>query len=132
MYHCGACVHSWSNTSLQQFLIAQVKQIIKDNPTAAIVSVSQNDNGAYCQTPDELAIIKEEGTPGGAMFRAINVIAAAVQDEFPNVAIDTLAYQWSRPAPAKTVPLPNVIIRLCCTCPCACMQPDGVCLTLLV
>lgn len=96
-------------------MIGQVKKILTDNPTATIISVSQNDNGAYCQTPEELAIIKEEGTPGGALFRAINVIAAAIKDEFPAVAIDTLAYQWSRPAPSHTVPLPNVIIRLCCT-----------------
>eukprot|EP01052_Picozoa_sp_SAG31_P026717 SAG31_NODE_2443_length_5682_cov_3.662428_4_plen_92_part_00 len=57
--------------------------------------------------------MQEEGTPGGALFRAINQIADAIKDEFPNVAVDTLAYQWSRPAPIKTKPRPNVIIRLC-------------------
>ena len=47
------------------------------------------------------------------MFRAVNNIAGALRDEFPTVAIDTLAYQWSRPAPKLTKPKPNVIIRLC-------------------
>lgn len=46
------------------------------------------------------------------MFRAVNVIATALQLEFPTVAVDTLAYKWSRPAP-KLKPRGNVIIRLC-------------------
>ena len=29
------------------------------------------------------------------------------------MAVDTLAYQYTRPAPKVTKPLPNVIIRLC-------------------
>ena len=49
---------------------------------------------------------------GGALFRAVNVIATALQLEFPTVAVDTLAYKWSRPAP-KLKPRGNVIIRLC-------------------
>eukprot|EP00038_Savillea_parva_P003258 m.122898 g.122898 ORF g.122898 m.122898 type:complete len:350 (+) comp11122_c0_seq11:510-1559(+) len=104
----------WSDPSLQAYLISQVRRILTDLPNATILSVSQNDNQNYCKTPAELAIIEEEGTPGGAMFRTINMIADAVADDFPNVAIDTLAYQWSRPAPNVTVPRKNVIIRLCC------------------
>eukprot|EP00040_Diaphanoeca_grandis_P040881 m.262228 g.262228 ORF g.262228 m.262228 type:complete len:773 (+) comp44826_c0_seq1:107-2425(+) len=103
----------WSNASLVQYVIGKVKEILAAQPDATIISVSQNDNGAYCQTPEELAIIKAEGTPGGALFRAINVIADGIKDDYPNVALDTLAYQWSRPAPAIMVPRPNVIIRLC-------------------
>jgi hypothetical protein len=75
--------------------------------------VSQNDNGNACRSPEEVAINTLEGTPGGALFRAVNVVAAAIKDEFPAVAVDTLAYQWSRPAPKITKPLSNVIVRLC-------------------
>ena len=67
---------------------------------------------ARCDS-EELKINEEEGTPGGSLFRAVNAIAAALKDDFPNVAIDTLAYQWSRPAPKITRPHDNVIIRLC-------------------
>ena len=62
---------------------------------------------------EELKINEEEGTPGGSLFRAVNAIADGLKDEYPNVAIDTLAYQWSRPAPKITKPRENVIIRLC-------------------
>ena len=44
---------------------------------------------------------------------SLSLSLSSLQDEFPNVAIDTLAYQWSRPAPKITKPRDNVIIRLC-------------------
>lgn len=48
----------------------------------------------------------------------VNRLAAAIADEHPAVAIDTLAYSYSRQAPRTLRPLPNVIIRLttgaCC------------------
>ena len=73
----------------------------------ATVSVSQNDNYAQCESPAEKSINTAEGTAGGALFRAVNVIADAIKDDYPGVAIDTLAYQWSRPAPKITKPRPN-------------------------
>jgi hypothetical protein len=33
-----------------------------------------------------------QGTPGGALFRAINTIASNLNDEFPDIGFDTLAY----------------------------------------
>ena len=73
----------------------------------ATVSVSQNDNYAQCESSAEKAINAAEGTAGGALFRAVNFIADAIKDDYPGVAIDTLAYQWSRPAPKITKPWPN-------------------------
>jgi hypothetical protein len=32
--------------------------LLRSDPNATIISVSQMDNGLYCQTPAELAIIK--------------------------------------------------------------------------
>ena len=61
----------------------------------------------------EQAINKREGSPIGALLTAVNTIAAALEGEFPDVAFDTLAYQWTRPAPTSLRPRPNVIIRLC-------------------
>ena len=95
------------------YLTKQARKTLQKAPDANIISISQNDNYNYCQSEEEMKIINEEGTPGGALFRAINVIASNLKDEFPNIAFDTLAYQWSRPAPKITKPKPNVIIRLC-------------------
>ena len=43
----------------------------------------------------------------------MNSVADAIADEFPHVVVDTLAYQYTRPAPNITVPRKNVVIRLC-------------------
>ena len=45
--------------------------------------------------------------------RTVNSVADAIADEFPHVVVDTLAYQYTRPAPNITVPRKNVVIRLC-------------------
>ena len=103
----------WSQPGLVQFLIKQCLDVLAEQPDSQILSVSQEDNGNQCQSAEEMAINHEEGSDMGAMLRAINTIADAVGRKYPNVAIDTLAYQWSRAPPRRTVPRPNVIIRLC-------------------
>ncbi|EGD82397.1 hypothetical protein PTSG_03040 [Salpingoeca rosetta] len=103
----------WSNASLVNYITRQVKAFLRAQPDATIISVSQNDNQNYCKDPAEMAIIKEEGSPIGPLLRAVNVIADAIKEEFPHVAVDTLAYQYTRPAPKITTPKPNVIVRLC-------------------
>ena len=57
-------------------------------------------------------MIQEEGSPGGPLFRAVNAIAEAIEDEFPHALVQTLAYEWSR-FPPRTRPRKNVIIELC-------------------
>ena len=103
----------WSDPELIDFLINQSIAVLEEQPQAQILSVSQEDNGNQCQSAEEMAINHEEGSDMGAMLRAINTIADAVGKKYPSVAIDTLAYQWSRAPPRRTVPRPNVIIRLC-------------------
>ena len=104
----------WSNASLVAFVTKQVVKILRAQPYANIISVSQNDNGQRCRDPHEEAINNRSGSPIGALLTAVNTIAAAIEDEFPHVAVDTLAYQWSRPAPTRGLkPRRNVIVRLC-------------------
>ena len=47
-----------------------MKGFLRSQPDANIISVSQNDNGNYCQTPEETAIMDEEGSPMGPLLRA--------------------------------------------------------------
>ena len=103
----------WSNASMINFIVANLRVQLAAQPKATIVSVSQNDNTLSCEDPAELAANEAEGTPGGALFRAVNVIAEALEEEFPSVRIDTLAYQWSLPAPKLLKPHHNVITRIC-------------------
>jgi hypothetical protein len=52
-----------------------------------------------CKDPEELTVIKEEGSPMGPLLRAVNQVAKALAAEFPLVAVDTLACE---PLPRMT------------------------------
>jgi hypothetical protein len=103
----------WTNQSLIDYLKVSVLEMLSTQPDATIVSISQNDNSNMCKDPAELAVIAEEGSPMGPLLRAVNEIARVVAAQYPRVAVDTLAYQYTQPPPTVTKPEPNVIIRLC-------------------
>ena len=93
--------------------IAGVRDLLRKDPSVTIVSVSQNDNQNYCRCEKCAAADAEEGSHMGTLLRFVNAVAADVAEDYPDVVIDTLAYQYTRKAPAVTRPLPNVCVRLC-------------------
>ncbi len=102
-----------TNEELVAFTLEQVKAWLRESPEATIVSVSQNDWWGACQCEECAALEKEEGSPIGPILHFVNRIAAGIEDEFPHVAVDTLAYSYSRKPPLHVKPRPNVIVRLC-------------------
>jgi len=102
-----------TNEEMRAELIKNLKERLRNNPAATIASVSQNDWHGNCQCKKCAAIEKEEGSPAGLMLRFVNAVAEEIEDEFPNVAISTLAYQYTRKPPKITKPRHNVIVRLC-------------------
>ena len=102
-----------TNEEMRRELVKNLKERLRANPKATIASVSQNDCFNPCQCPACRAVDEEEGSPSGALLRFVNAVAADIEAEFPNVAIDTLAYQYTRKPPKITRPRPNVIVRLC-------------------
>ena len=102
-----------SNPQLRDFVVQQVKQALRGSPEARIISVSQNDCFNPCECANCKAIDDAEGSHAGSMIAFVNYIAEKIEPEFPNVAVDTLAYQFSRKPPRTLRPRPNVIVRLC-------------------
>ena len=102
-----------SNNELRNFVVERVKQWIKESPGVSIVSVSQNDWHGNCQCPECKKIDEREGSPSGSLLEFVNYIAEKIEPEFPNVAIDTLAYQYTRKPPKTITPRKNAIVRLC-------------------
>jgi hypothetical protein len=47
------------------------------------------------------------------MLDFVNYVAEKIEPEFPNVAVDTLAYQYTRKPPKTVQARKNVIVRLC-------------------
>ena len=102
-----------TNPELRDFVVGRVREWLRGSPDATIISVSQNDWFGACQCANCKAIDVAEGSHAGTMLAFVNHVAEKVGREFPNVAIDTLAYQYTRHAPKTIKPLPNVIVRLC-------------------
>jgi hypothetical protein len=61
----------WSNASLVAFAAAQALRVLAADPHAEILSVSQEDNGERCQSAEEERVNEEEGSPMGALLRAV-------------------------------------------------------------
>jgi len=102
-----------SDPEMLKKAIAGVRELLKNDPTLSIVSVSQNDNQNYCKCEKCAAVDAEEGSHAGTLLRFVNAVADDIAEDYPDVVIDTLAYQYTRHVPSITRPRPNVCIRLC-------------------
>ncbi len=105
-----------TNEDVLKITIRKVKTWLRKNPDAKIVSVSQNDSGiieSYCTCAKCSKVNKKEKSNAGTLIRFVNAVADSIKDEFPDVAVDTIAYQFSVTPPVITKPRDNVIIRYC-------------------
>ena len=102
-----------SNPELRQKFLEIVREELRKNPDAKVISVSQNDNDNYCQCPECEKIDKAGKSPSASVISFVNFIAEHVEKEFPGVEVQTFAYQYSRTPPEGIVPRKNVSILLC-------------------
>ena len=102
-----------SDPDVIQKAIQYTRDWLKKDPSIRLVSISQNDNENYCKCEKCAAIDALEGSHMGTLLRVVNAVADNIKDDYPEVAIETLAYRYTRNVPKITKPLPNVIIRLC-------------------
>jgi hypothetical protein len=102
-----------TDPELRDFVVERVKEWLKESPDANIISVSQNDDMMPCECTNCSALDTAEGSHSGSMLAFVNYVAEKIEPEFPNVAVDTLAYQYTRKPPKTIRPRPNVIVRLC-------------------
>lgn len=102
-----------SNAEVLRIAIEEVKKALSADPTARVISVSQNDDLGFCECPDCKKVFEEEGSHSGALLRFVNAVAGAIEKEHPHVWVSTLAYQETFAPPKKTRPAPNVVIQLC-------------------
>ncbi|HOE60721.1 MAG TPA: DUF4838 domain-containing protein [Kiritimatiellia bacterium] len=105
-----------TNEEMRRELTKNALALLRTDPGADFIQISQNDHAGRCTCARCLAVEKEEGgvgTASGPLLRFVNQVAEAIEKEFPNVWIDTFAYQYTRKAPTKTRPRRNVLVRLC-------------------
>jgi hypothetical protein len=90
-----------------------ILKAMRAQPDAFVFSVSQNDWHNYCECEKCQALAEREDSQIAPVLQLVNRVAEAVEKEFPDKAIETLAYQWTRRPPKTMRPRPNVIVRLC-------------------
>ncbi|MDR1846830.1 MAG: DUF4838 domain-containing protein, partial [Bacteroidales bacterium] len=98
-----------SNDSVFEIVCRNVADLIKNNHEHKIISISQNDNSAYCNCNKCKATNDYEQSPAGTIIRFVNKVC----ERFPAQMFSTLAYQYSRTAPVHTKPANNLQIMLC-------------------
>lgn len=102
-----------SNPEVLQIMIDRIKKRMRESPEYLIYDVSQNDWYNPCQCDKCQAIVQREGGESGINIWFVNQVAEAVEKEFPDKFIGTLAYQYTRTPPKSIRPRNNVVVRLC-------------------
>jgi len=102
-----------TNPDVLKIITERIKKRMRESPEYLIYDVSQNDWHNPCQCDKCQAIVKKEGTESGLMIWFVNQVAEAVEKEFPDKFIGTLAYQYTRTPPKSIRPHNNVVVRLC-------------------
>lgn len=93
--------------------IDYVRQVLRDNPHTEIVSVSKNDVQVMCLCERCRKLRDAEGSEMANQLFLVNQVAAAIEQEHPEVVMDTLAYLDTIRVPKTARPRRNVAIRLC-------------------
>lgn len=102
-----------TNPDVLKIMTERIKKRMRESPEYLIYDVSQNDRDNPCQCDKCQAIVKKEGSESGVIIWFVNQVAEAVEKEFPDKFIGTLAYKYSR-KPCNTIyPRHNVVVRLC-------------------
>ena len=102
-----------TNDQMREELTKNVLEDLRAHPETTMIDISQNDQFRFCTCEKCKAVNDEEGSPAGTLIRFLNQVSADIEKEFPNVLIETLAYQYTRKPPKLTRPRPNIVIRLC-------------------
>jgi hypothetical protein len=117
-----------TNPEVIAICVDKIRDAMRAQPDATVFSVSQNDSfeDGYCECPECRALAEREGSQLAPILQLVNRVAEAVEKDFPDKIVETLAYQWSQRPPKEMRPRPNVVVRLC-TSNCCFLHPLATC-----
>ena len=102
-----------TNEEMKREMVKVALEIIRKQPDAGMISITQNDNMSPCQCDKCKQLVKKTGSESGALISFVNDVAAEIEKQYPDFLVETLAYQYTRHAPTNIKPRDNVIVRLC-------------------
>ncbi len=103
----------FSNPDVLRVVTERVLRELRAKPDTTLLDFSQMDFTLGCTCEHCAAIDEEEGSQSGSMIRFVNALAEAVEKEFPNVMIQTFAYEYTTKPPKVTKARENIIVRYC-------------------
>lgn len=102
-----------TNEDVIRIVTESTLRVLREKPTSRVISVSKNDGGGTCLCDRCRALDEAEGTNAAALLHLVNRVADAVEREFPEVSVCTLAYLETIKPPKTVRPRHNVAIQLC-------------------
>lgn len=101
------------NPEVVDAMATQALELIKTNPEAGYISISQNDhNGHYCRDEPTVKLIEEEGSAAAPLLKFVNAVAEKIHAVYPDFIVETLAYHHTNKPPKTIRPARNVMVRL--------------------
>ena len=108
-----------TNDDLIAPIEAELRRLLAASPDARLVSVSQNDNDAFCECENCRRSYEKYGK-FGTLIRFVNKIAARLEKDFPDVLIHTYAYWGTHDVNTSVKAHKNVAVQYCPTRLCRC------------
>jgi hypothetical protein len=112
-----------TNPDVRRITLERALRFIADERVAAaksglapakIIEISQNDNTAHlCMCGPCKAVTEREGSESGLLLDFINEIARGIAKEYPDMLVQTYAYNFTLLPPRHIRPEPNVLIKWC-------------------
>ncbi|MBO7678839.1 MAG: DUF4838 domain-containing protein, partial [Thermoguttaceae bacterium] len=102
-----------TNEEMREEFIRQTLEKLRKNPEIKVISIAHNDNNRWCECPECRKLVEENGSQAGPLLDFLNPAAQRIEEEFPDVVIETLAYRRTRCAPKVIRPRDNIRIRFC-------------------
>lgn len=99
--------------AIVQLTIDYVRKVLENKPHTEIVSISKNDNTQVCHCDRCKSLREAEGSDMANQLVLVNQVAETIEKDYPDMAIDTLAYLETIRVPKTMRPRKNVVIRLC-------------------
>lgn len=89
-----------------------IKTVKSKRPDVNIFSISVNDNNKFCRCDESLERIRTEGSPSASLIIFLNKLITEIHKTYPDVKIQTLAYQKFFSAPKSIRPHKDIIVMI--------------------
>ena len=98
------------NAAAVELLISNARRLLRADPGARILSLTQNDDYNYCRCDQCRARHARYGV-AGTWMRFVNEVARTLGPEFPHVLVQTYGYIWTNEPTDDFELEPNVVIQ---------------------